>query len=239
MSKKDILRVSGLNAGYRGIQVLWDIDIVVPKNSIVSMIGANGAGKSTMVKAICGLLSVMSGKVEFNGEDITGLMPYERVAKRMILVPDERGLFPEMTVYENLIMGGYTVRDKDKVRKAIDWGCEMFPVLKKRSGQNAGCLSGGEQQMLAIAKALVSQPELLILDEPSSGLAPIIIDKMFEVLSDIRDKGITILLVEQNVRRSLNISDYCYALENGRIRIQGESASLRSNDDIRALYLGM
>lgn len=239
MSRQNILRVSGLNAGYRGIQVLWDIDIVVPKNSIVSMIGANGAGKSTMVKAICGLLPVMSGKVEFNGEDITRLMSYERVAKRLILIPDERGLFPEMTVYENLIMGGYTVSDQDKVRKAIDWGCEMFPVLKKRSGQNAGCLSGGEQQMLAIAKALVSQPELLILDEPSSGLAPIIIDKMFEVLGDIRDKGITIFLVEQNVRRSLNISDYCYALENGKIGMQGESASLRSNDDIRALYLGM
>jgi len=239
MSKQNILRVSGLNAGYRGIQVLWDIDITVPKNSIVCMIGANGAGKSTMVKAICGLIPLISGSVEFKDEDITSLMPYERVTKRLILIPDERGLFPEMTVYENLIMGGYTVKDQEKVQKAIDWGCEMFPVLKKRAGQNAGCLSGGEQQMLAIAKALVSQPELLILDEPSSGLAPIIIDKMFEVLGDIRDRGITIFLVEQNVRRSLNISDYCYALENGRIVMQGEPDSLRNNEDIRALYLGM
>lgn len=239
MSEQAFLHVSGLNAGYRNIQVLWDINISVPKNSIVSMIGANGAGKSTMVKAICGLIPLMSGKVMFNGDDITAIAPYKRVEKQLILIPDERGLFPEMTVHENLLMGGYAVKDKDKIQKAIEWGCEMFPILKKRGSQNAGSLSGGEQQMLAIAKALVSQPKLLIFDEPSSGLAPIIIDKMFEALGVIRDKGITIFLVEQNVRRSLNISNYCYVLENGRIGKQGESNTLRSNEDIRALYLGM
>ena len=234
-----ILEVKDLNAGYGSIQVLWDINLKVPEGSIVSMIGANGAGKSTMVRALSGLLAVKSGTVTFKGQDITEKPAHERVLDRLVLVPDERGLFPSMTVLENLIMSGYTVKEKEKIQQAIEWGYELFPVLKKRKHQAAGSLSGGEQQMLAMAKALVCQPELLILDEPSSGLAPIIIDRMFEVLKEICAKGIPILLVEQNVRRSLNISDYCYVLENGRMAMEGASKDLSSDERIRELYLGM
>lgn len=239
MSETCILEVNQLNVSYHGLQVLWDISISVKENSIVSIIGANGAGKSTLAKAITGIIPMMCGSIVFMGKDITKMPSHDRVKERLIMIPDERGLFPEMTVMENLQMGGFTVKDRNKIQEAIAWGFEMFPVLKKRVHQNAGSLSGGEQQMLAMAKALVSQPKLLILDEPSSGLAPIIIDRMFEVLTDIRNKGITVLLVEQNVRRSLDISDYCYVLENGRLGMEGPSASLKNRKEIKELYLGM
>ena len=239
MSEK-LLTVSNLNAGYGGIQVLWDTDLEIPDKSIVSVIGANGAGKSTMVRAISGLIPIMSGNIQFKGEDITNVPAYERVKKRLVLIPDERGLFPDMSVYENLIMGGYSVDDKSKIQDAIDFNYELYPILKKRASQNAGSLSGGEQQMLAMAKALVAQPDLLILDEPSSGLAPIIIDQMFDALVTIREKrNITILLVEQNVRRSLNICDYCYVLENGRVGMHGYADDLKNDESVKEMYLGI
>jgi branched-chain amino acid transport system ATP-binding protein len=239
MESKKMLRAINMNVGYSGQQVLWDISVDVNYESIVCIIGANGAGKSTFVKAICGLAPLMSGNIMFKGKDITRMPIHSRAKERMILIPDERGLFPDMTVKENLLMGGYSVKDKEKTAQAIEWGYELFPVLKKRIHQNAGSLSGGEQQMLAMAKSLVGQPELLILDEPSSGLAPIIIDMMFESLKDIKEKGITILLVEQNVRRSLNICDYCYVLENGRVGMEGDAKSLREDESVKKLYLGM
>lgn len=239
MNKTNILEVEGLNIGYRSLQVLWDINIEVKKNTIVSIIGANGSGKSTLVKAITGIIPIMSGRIKFREKEISNLLPHERVKERLVMIPDERGLFPEMTVLENLQMGGYPIKDKAKIEEAIIWGFDLFPILKKRAHQNAGSLSGGEQQMLAMAKALVAQPQLLILDEPSSGLAPIIIDKMFQVLIDIKKKNITVLLVEQNVRRSLKISDYCYVLENGRIGMEGLSASIKDKEEIKELYLGM
>jgi len=239
VNKTNILEVEGLNIGYRSLQVLWDINIEVKKNTIVSIIGANGSGKSTLVKAITGIIPIMSGRIKFREKEISNLLPHERVKERLVMIPDERGLFPEMTVLENLQMGGYPIKDKAKIEEAIIWGFDLFPILKKRAHQNAGSLSGGEQQMLAMAKALVAQPQLLILDEPSSGLAPIIIDKMFQVLIDIKKKNITVLLVEQNVRRSLKISDYCYVLENGRIGMEGLSASIKDKEEIKELYLGM
>jgi len=240
MKDECLLSVSGLNVGYRGIQVLWDLSLEMPKESIVCVIGANGAGKSTLVRTISGLIMPMSGTIRFKGEDITRLPAYRRAERRLILIPDERGLFPEMTVYENLLMGGNTVKDKAKIREAIAFGYELYPILKERGSQAAGNLSGGEQQMLAMAKALVSQPELLILDEPSSGLAPIVIDQMFEALVTIREKkNISVLLVEQNVRRSLNICDSCYVLENGRVGLHGSADELKNDEKILSMYLGI
>ncbi len=233
-----MLRVSGLSAGYGEVQVLWDIDITVKKGEIVSIIGANGAGKTTTLKSIMGLIIPFKGTISFDGDEITGLPVHEIVRKGISLVPEGRHLFPKMTVLENLRMGGYAVNG-DRYKELIERVFQIFPVLKERKDQLASTLSGGEQQMLAIARGLMSDPKILMLDEPSLGLAPKIVKKVMRVVSEIRDEGVTILLVEQNAKISLEISDRGYVLETGRIVLEGTSEELLRNEHVKKAYLGL
>ena len=234
-----MLEIRNLNVKYGDIQVLWDVNLWIRENSFVGLLGANGAGKSTLARTIVGLLPAVSGEILFEGENILGLSTTELVKRGIVLTPDERNVFPSMTVRENLMLGGYTVKDKKLRMDMLDYVMELYPILKKRLAQTAGSLSGGEQQMLAIGKALISKPKLLILDEPSSGLAPVIIDKMFSALRLIADNGITVLLIEQNVMRTLEIGDYAFFIENGRMVKEGKSKDLMQHDDIKKMYLGI
>ncbi len=233
-----MLQVNGLNAGYGEVQVLWDINLTVREGEIVSIIGANGAGKTTTLKSIMGLIIPFKGTISFNGDDITGLPVHEIVRKGISLVPEGRHLFPKMTVMENLRMGGYAV-DGDKYMDLLERVFQIFPVLKERKDQLALTLSGGEQQMLAIARGLMSDPKILMLDEPSLGLAPKIVKRVMKVVSEIRDEGVTILLVEQNAKISLEISDRGYVLETGRIVLEGTSEELLRNEHVKKAYLGL
>ncbi len=233
-----MLQVRRLNAGYGKVQVLWDVDLTVRRGEIISIIGANGAGKTTTLKSIMGLIIPFKGTIQFDGEDITGLPVHEIVRKGISLVPEGRHLFPKMTVLENLRMGGYAVNG-NKYRDLLEKVFQIFPVLKERRNQLASTLSGGEQQMLAIARGLMSDPKILLLDEPSLGLAPKIVKKVMKVVSKIREEGITILLVEQNAKISLEISDRGYVLETGKIVLEGTSDELLRNEHVRKAYLGL
>jgi branched-chain amino acid transport system ATP-binding protein len=234
-----MLAAENVSAGYGMIQILWDVSFKIKEKEIVSIIGPNGAGKTTLVKTIMGLLPAKTGTIQFKGENIENLPPYEIVKKKISLIPEGRDIFPRMTVEENILLGAYTINDKQQVKVSQERIYQIFPVLRKKEKSLAQTLSGGEQQMLVIGRSLMSSPELLILDEPSLGLAPIIVAKVLDTLRQINDDGVAVLLVEQNIRDSLNIADRAYVLEEGKIIIEGEGRELLSNDHIKEVYLGI
>jgi branched-chain amino acid transport system ATP-binding protein len=234
-----MLEIENVSAAYGMVQILWDVSFKVKEKEIVSIIGPNGAGKTTLVKTIMGLLPAKSGTIKFNGENIEKLPPYEIVKKKISLIPEGREIFPKLTVEENILLGAYTIKDKQQVKASQERIYQIFPVLQKKEKALAQTLSGGEQQMLVIGRSLMSNPQLLILDEPSLGLAPIIVAKVFDTLRQINDEGVAILLVEQNIRDSLNIADRGYVLEEGKIIIEGGGRELLSNEHIIEVYLGL
>ena len=234
-----MLEVRDLVSGYGRAQALWEVDLRVEDGEIVTMLGPNGAGKSTLVNAISGLIATWSGTVELDGRGLTDV-PSHRVAERGIaVVPEGRRIFPEMSVADNLAVGAYNNRAREASDETLAWVHGIFPRLEERSGQPAGSLSGGEQQMLAIGRALMAKPSLLLLDEPSLGLAPIMVEAIFEVLRQINESGVSILLVEQNAIDALNLATRGYVLEEGRIVIEGASSELLENEALRKAYLGL
>lgn len=234
-----MLEVEHVSSGYGMVQILWDVSFTINEKEIVSIIGPNGAGKTTLVKTIAGLLPARTGTIHFKGENVEKLPPYEIVKKGLTLIPEGRDIFPRMTVDENIRLGAYTISDKNKITKSKEKVYDIFPVLKKKERTTAQTLSGGEQQMLVIARSLMADPKLLILDEPSLGLAPIIVEKVLDTLQMINEEGVSILLVEQNIRDSLGISNRAYVLEEGKIIIEGEGRDLLNNDHIKEVYLGI
>jgi branched-chain amino acid transport system ATP-binding protein len=233
-----MLEVRGIETYYGNIPALREVSIDVPGGSVVAIIGANGAGKTTLMKTIAGVLWSRSGTVSFLGEEITGLPSHKIVRRGVALVPEGRAILSRMTVRENLEMGAFTRRDAKKALLDIDRVMERFPLLKARAGQLGGSLSGGEQQMLAIARALMSAPKLLLLDEPTLGLAPLVVADIFAIIREINATGTTILLVEQNVKQALKVSSYTYVLETGKIALSGPSKELLQEPRIKASYLG-
>jgi branched-chain amino acid transport system ATP-binding protein len=234
-----MLEVENLSSGYGTVQILWDVSFRINEKEIISIIGPNGAGKTTLVRTIAGLLPTKTGTIRFKGENIEKTPPYEIVKKGLTLIPEGREIFPRMTVDENMRLGAYILKDKSKVAELKERVYQIFPVLKKKEKILAQTLSGGEQQMLVIGRSLMSNPKLLILDEPSLGLAPIIVEKVLDTLEMINDDGVTILLVEQNIRDSLNIANRAYVLEEGKIIIEGEGRELLNNEHIKEVYLGV
>jgi len=234
-----MLEIKNLVVSYGAITALHGISLSVSAGKIVTLIGSNGAGKTTTLKAISGLLKPKAGEVNYDGQNISGLPPHEIVKRGLAHVPEGRMIFANLTVRENLQMGAFLVRDKKVIAKELDFVFATFPRLKERETQIAGTLSGGEQQMLAIGRALMSQPKFLMLDEPSLGLAPLLVKTIFEKVVEInRERGLTILLVEQNANRALEVSHFGYVLETGEITLQGESAALRQNPEVKSAYLG-
>ena len=234
--KKNLLRLKKVDV--KKFKAVDNISFNVNEGEILSFIGANGAGKSTLMNTLSGTLKPKMGEILFNGENITKMTPQQRVSKGIILCPEGRQIFPKFTVEENLKMGAYTVKDKKLINSTYDYVFELFPEIKDRQKQLAGTLSGGEQQMLAIGRALMSQPKLLMLDEPSLGLSPILVQKIFKLINTIHQSGTTVLLVEQNAMAALEIADRAYALETGEITISGTGKELLSNDEIIKSYLG-
>lgn len=232
-----LLKVSGIETFYGKIQALKGVSLEVEQGSIVTILGANGAGKTTTMKTIAGLLKPKQGTVEFLGEDVTSLRPDQLVKKGIALVPEGRAILSSMTVMENLEMGAYHRNDKE-IGKDIEDVMKHFPILKERKNQLGGTLSGGQQQMLAIARAILSRPKLLLLDEPSMGLAPLIVADIFKIIREIRDTGTTVLLVEQNAKQALKVADYGYVLETGKVSISGKSETLLEDPRIVEAYLG-
>jgi len=234
-----VISVKELDAGYGDIQVLRGVSLEINEGEIVSLVGANAAGKSTMVKALSGIIKPWRGQVLFDGVRVDTLEPHEIAELGIVQVPEGRRLFPQMSVLENLLLGAYTPRARRDYEKTLRDIFEMFPILKERQNQLAGSLSGGEQQMCAIGRGLMAKPKLLMLDEPSLGLAPILVAQVLNMVKAIREQGVTVLLVEQNVRQSLALADRGYVLENGRIVMEGPSAALLADDRLRQAYLGM
>lgn len=232
-----LLEVENLNAWYGRLQALWDISVKVEKGSSIALIGSNGAGKSTFLRSIAGLMKTTRGSIRFRDEDIRGQQAHQIVRKGAVLCPEGRQIFPRLTVSQNLRLGGYII-PKGELQAGYDRIFELFPVLKERANQMAGTLSGGEQQMLAIGRALMSNPVLLMLDEPSLGLSPIMTEKLFELIQVIQKQGVTIILVEQNAVMALSIVDYGHVIQNGRIVISGSSKELLKSDEVASKYLG-
>jgi len=234
-----MLKVKNVHVFYGGIHALKGISFDVLEGQIVTLLGANGAGKSTTLRAISGLVKPKEGEIFFEGRNIIGLPPYEIVKLGIAMVPEGRRIFPNLTVLENLLIGAYSRRDSKGVKEDLEWIFNLFPVLQERSSQNAGTLSGGEQQMLAIGRALMSKPKLLMLDEPSLGLAPVLVQQVFKVIKKLQSEGTTILLIEQNAHAALQIADYGYVMETGQIVLEGPSEELVHNDKVRKAYLGV
>ena len=233
-----MLRIDGLRVNYGGIEAVKDISFTVPEGKIVTLIGANGAGKSTTLRAIAGLVKPAAGRIRLQAEDLTALSPDRIVSKGITLVPEGRRVFPDLTVLENLKIGAYLRSDKEGIAHDLEWVYELFPRLKERSWQAAGTLSGGEQQMLAVGRALMSRPKLMMMDEPSLGLAPLIVREIFEIIKEINRQGVTILLIEQNANMALQTADLGYVLETGRITLSGPGRELMSNEAVKKAYLG-
>lgn len=235
-----VLRISGLKVAYGGIKAVKGIDLEVGKGELVTLIGANGAGKTTTLKAITGTLPPckVEGEISYLGQPLRGAQPHRLVEQKLAMVPEGRGVFTRMSIHENLLMGAYTRKDKAGIEADIARWYEVFPRLKERSGQLAGTLSGGEQQMLAMARALMCHPTLLLLDEPSMGLAPIMVEKIFEVIRDVSRQGITILLVEQNARLALQAAHRAYVMESGAITMTGNARDMLDDPRVQAAYLG-
>lgn len=233
-----MLKVSNLRSGYGKTQVLDGLDFEVNKGEIVTLIGANGAGKTTTLKTLCGVIPTMSGKIEFEGQDLTGSATYDVVEAGISMIPEGRQLFPNFTVRDNLIMGSFKRTARPIVQQKMDEVLQIFPRVKERLNQLAGSLSGGEQQMVAIARGMMADPKLLMFDEPSLGLSPILVQQMFDIVRDITSHGVTVLLVEQNVYRTLRLADRGYVLENGAIVMTGTGEELLGNAHIKKAYLG-
>jgi len=231
-----MLKITDLAVSYGGIRAVKGISLEVPDGKIVTLIGANGAGKSTTLRTIAGLVKADSGSVKWNDQELLGVGAENIVTRGITLVPEGRRVFPNLTVLENLRIGAYT--RKDDLSGDLAWVYELFPRLKERSWQLAGTLSGGEQQMLAVGRALMSRPKLMMMDEPSLGLAPIVVQDIFSIIKEINKQGVTILLIEQNVNMALHVADWGYVLETGRISLEGSGADLLANDAVKAAYLG-
>jgi len=234
-----MLEVSHIDTFYGMIQVLWDVSLIIEEAEIVALVGANGAGKTTLLSTISGLLHPASGSIEFLGKRIEGLKSHSIVELGISHIPEGRRLFPDMSVRENLEMGAYLQRAWKQKEKTLDKVYQLFPELKARQGQLARTLSGGEQQMVAMGRGLMSRPRLCIIDEPSSGLAPMVVEGIFRIIQGLRDQGIAIFLIEQNVQQTLEIADRAYVLENGRVTLEGDSKQLLEEELIRKAYLGL
>jgi branched-chain amino acid transport system ATP-binding protein len=234
-----VLQVEEIESGYGEVQVLWGISLQVRSGKVTTIIGANGAGKTTTLRTIMGTVSPWSGRILMNGQDVTSLSPHAKASRGLVLVPEGRQLFPDMSVEENLEMGGYSYRARKHLKENLGRVFELFPRLKERHTQKASTLSGGEQQMLAMGRGLMQQPVVLMIDELSLGLAPVLAQQLFLTLKTLKAQGITIILVEQNVHLALAISDYTYVFAEGRIPIEGESEQVASMDEVRKAYLGM
>jgi branched-chain amino acid transport system ATP-binding protein len=237
-----MLSISNLHAGYGKVEVLHGISLEVPKGSVVTLIGSNGAGKTTTMRAISGMLKPKSGCVTLNDKEITGLESYTVARLGMAHSPEGRKVFSTMSVTDNLLLGAFPrftrSRPKGNIKEDLESALELFPRLKERQSQLAGTLSGGEQQMLAMARAVMLKPELILLDEPSMGLAPILVEEVFQIISDLKAKGVTMLLVEQFAAAALNVADYGYVMENGRIAVHGPAESLKNDPAVKSAYLG-
>jgi len=233
-----LLHITNLDVAYGAVQVVWDLSLQVDVGSVVCLIGPNGAGKTTTLNAIAGLLVPRRGAITFRGEEVTSLPAHERVRRRLCLIPEERQLWPRMQVEENLLLGAFPGNLRRNARERLEKIYAMFPLLQERRHQVAGTLSGGEQQMCAIGRGLMAEPELLMLDEPSLGLAPMLVEDVFRLVRKIAEQGVTILLAAQNANYALQVSSYGYVIETGRVALQGPSATLRSNEHVRHAYLG-
>ncbi len=238
MTKQTLLKVTGLQVSYGGIQAVKGVDFEVREGELVSLIGSNGAGKTTTMKAITGTLPINAGDIQYLGKSIRGQGPWDLVKQGLVMVPEGRGIFTRMTILENLQMGAYIRDDKAEILADIEKMFAIFPRLKERKDQLAGTLSGGEQQMVAMGRALMSQPKVLLLDEPSMGLSPIMVDKIFEVVSEVYAQGVTVLLVEQNASRALSIANRGYVMESGLVTMSGNAMEMLTDPRVRAAYLG-
>ena len=234
-----MLEVQGVESGYGELQILWGVSLQLGEGLLTTMVGSNGSGKTTLLRTITGLIPAWKGKIVFDGKDITHHTPHEKAEMGLVLVPEGRQLFTDMTVLENLEMGATPSRARRDYRKNLDWVFDLFPRLKERMNQPGGTLSGGEQQMLAIARGLMSKPRILVFDELSLGLAPMLVINLFEVLRTLRGQGYTMLLVEQNVQMALVVSDYAYVLNHGRVETEGEARALAKRPEVRQAYLGI
>ncbi len=233
-----MLKIDNLHVSYGGIRALQGVSLVVPEGKIVTLIGANGAGKSTTLRTISGLVKADSGSITYEGQELLGMPINKILEKGIALVPEGRRVFTNLSVLENLRIGAYLRNDKAQIEKDLQWVYELFPRLKERSWQMAGTLSGGEQQMLAVARALMSKPRVIMMDEPSLGLAPLVVKGIFDIIRQINDQGVTVLLIEQNANMALKIADFAYVLETGRITLTGTGRELLVNEDVKKAYLG-
>jgi branched-chain amino acid transport system ATP-binding protein len=234
-----LLEVASLAVAYGDVRVLWDVSLHVEAGKIIAIVGANGAGKTTLLRTISGLIQPRSGAIRFAGQSLIGLSPEEITCRGISHVPEGRGLFRQMTVLENLELGAFQPNARGRMKASLEKAFALFPRLKERLGQKAGSLSGGEQQMLAIARATMSSPALLILDEPSLGLSPIIVRSMFELIETLRRDGVTILLVEQNIHQALKVADYAFVLKTGEVAMHGTGQSLIADPEIQKAYMGV
>ena len=232
------LNVQGLETGYGEVQILWGVSLQLQDGQLTSLVGTNGSGKTTLLRALTGLLPAWNGSVVFDGRDITRLSPHQKTQLGLVMVPEGRQLFTDMTVLENLEMGATPAHARAVYQRNLEWVFDLFPRLKERMRQVTGTLSGGEQQMVAIARGLMSQPKILMFDELSLGLSPILVLNLFEVILKLKEQGQTMLLVEQNVQMALAVSDYAYVMSNGRIEIEGRAKEVREMPSVRKAYLG-
>jgi branched-chain amino acid transport system ATP-binding protein len=234
-----VLEINDLSSGYEGVQILWGVSMRLEKGKLTTLVGSNGVGKTTLLRTVMGLLRPWHGRVTFAGRDVTYMSPHARAKTGMVLIPEGRQLFGDMTVYENLEMGAFSPRARRSFQQNLDKVYEMFPRLHERARQKAGTLSGGEQQMVAVGRGLMAQPEILMLDELSLGLSPLLALSLFEALHRLKGTGLTMLLVEQNVTMALAVSDYAYVLAEGKVHLEGPARELSKNDEVRRTYLGI
>jgi branched-chain amino acid transport system ATP-binding protein len=235
---KKMLKIDNLAVSYGGIEALKGISLEVEEGKIVTLVGANGAGKSTMLRSIMGLVKPKSGSIKYDNKDLLALKTKNMVNNGIVLVPEGRRVFSNLTVIENLKIGAFTRKDEKNIKSDIEWVYSLFPRLKERSWQSAGTLSGGEQQMLAVGRALMSRPKLLMMDEPSLGLAPLVVKDIFNIIKEIHKQGVTVLLIEQNANAALHIADVGYVIETGNIKLKGSGRDLLSNEEVKKAYLG-
>ena len=233
-----LLEVQDIQVYYGMIQALKGVSFSVNEGEVIALIGANGAGKTTTLHTVTGLLRAKSGHIIYDGQDITKVPPHKIVTMGMAHVPEGRRVFADMSVYENLLMGAYTRKDKNEIAQSLEMVYKRFPRLKERTGQRAGTLSGGEQQMLAMGRALMSKPKIILMDEPSMGLSPIFVNEIFDIIKEVSESGTTVLLVEQNAKKALSIADRAYVLETGRITLEGKASDLLHDESVQKAYLG-
>lgn len=234
-----LLEIQNVSSGYGEVQILWDVSLKLEPGKLTALVGSNGVGKTTLLRTVMGLIKPWQGSISVDGRDVTRISPHSKATQGIVLVPEGRQLFTEMSVYENLEMGAFAKRAKAHFQENLAKVYDLFPRIEERSDQKAGTLSGGEQQMLAVARGLMAQPEILMFDELSLGLAPFLVLNIFEILQKLKTEGLTMLLVEQNVQMALAVSDYAYVLSEGRVEIEGEAAEVHRMEQVREAYLGI